>query len=413
MLIYIACVLLVGIPLVAAEIAIGRRGGNSAIRTMQTLVAQEGTSRFWVLLGWFSLLTPFIGLMLYSVIGGWVLDYILQAARGAFVAADAERSGALFGALTANPLRLFFWHSVFILVTVLIVARGVNAGIARAVEWLIPSLAALLLVLLVYVIFTTDFMGGVRFLFRPDFGKVDAGVVLMAVGQAFFSLSIAVGALITYGAYLPKNVSILGASCTIAAADTAAALLIGLVVFPLVVTYGLQAGEGPGLVFVSLPIAFGTMPGGVFFGTLFFVLMLLTALTSSIGMLEPVVARFEEFRRLSRPAAAALVGAVAWLFGLLAVLSFNVLSDFNPLAWVRGFEDRRLFDLLDYVTANVLIPMGGLLIALFAGWAMKRASIRDELGLPEGPVFRAWYALIRYVLPIAIGVIAISNLLAP
>ncbi|MEJ8566130.1 sodium-dependent transporter [Elongatibacter sediminis] len=410
-LIYAACVLIIGIPLVAAEIALGRRGGNSAIRSMQKLATEEGASRFWVLLGWLSVLTPFVGLMLYSVIGGWVIDYAIQSGRGMFAGADAESSSAFFATLTSNPWRLLFWHTVFISITIGIVARGVNAGIARAVELLIPGLAVLLVVLLVYVLFTTDFMSGVRFLFQPDFGKVNATVVLMAIGQAFFSLSIAVGALITYGAYMPKRISIPGAACTIAVADTSVAILIGLVVFPLVITYGLEPGEGPGLVFVTLPIAFGSMPGGAFFGTVFFVLMLMTALTSSIGMLEPVVSRLVESRRMGRPALAVIIGGIAWLCGLMAVLSFNVLSGFNPLSWIPGFETSTLFDLLDFTAANLLIPAGGLLIALFAGWVMRRESIRDELGLRDGVVFRLWYALVRYVLPVAILIIAGTNLL--
>ena len=410
-LIYIACILVIGIPLMAAELAIGRRGGQSAIRTMQVLTRQEGASRFWVLLGWLSIVTPFVGLMLYSVIGGWVLDYIVQTARGTFVNSDAQSSGSAFSTLTSNPLRLMFWHTMFLIVTVSIVARGVNAGIARAVKLLMPGLALILLLLLIYTMFTTDFMAGVRFLFTPDFSQVDGTVILMAVGQAFFSLSISVGSLITYGAYMPKQISILGGSLTIAAADTSAALLIGMVVFPLVFTYGLAAAEGPGLVFVSLPIAFGAMPAGTFFGTLFFILMLLTALTSSIAMLEPAVSRFEEFRKFKRSTAAILIGSVAWLLGLSAVFSFNLLADFNPLAMLPSFESKTLFDLLDYITANILIPAGGLLIALFAGWIMSRDSVRDELGIPDGPLFRAWYRLVRYVAPIAIVMIFIANLL--
>ena len=408
-LIYCACVLIIGIPLMIAEIMIGRRGGQSAIKSMQVLTQQEGSSRFWVLLGWVSILTPFVGLLLYSVIGGWVLDYIVQAARGTFGGSNAETSGSAFSSLTGNPLRVLAWHTVFIALTVAIVARGVNEGIARAVQVLMPGLALLLLLLLGYVVFTADFMGGVRYLFNPDFSKVTPSVVLMAIGQAFFSLSISVGALITYGAYMPRKISIFGSSGIIALADTSAALLIGLVVFPLVITYGLQAGEGPGLVFVSLPIAFGAMPGGTVFGTLFFVLMLLTALTSSIGMLEPVVSRLEEFRRLKRPALAVLVGAVAWFFGLAAVFSFNVLAGFNPLSMLPNFETKTLFDLLDYATANILIPTGGLLIALFAGWIMRRQSVLDELELSDGPLFRTWYALVRYVSPIAIVIIFIAN----
>ncbi len=409
-LIYCGCILIIGIPLLMAELAIGRRGGQSAIKTMRVLSAAEGCSQFWQLLGWLSVLTPFVGLMFYSVVAGWILDYIFHTASGDLVQLTAADSNLGFSSLISNPARLAFWHGVFLLITVVIVAGGVKRGLERAVKILMPGLALILLILLGYVIATADFAGGVKFLFNPDFSKVDATVVLMAIGQAFFSLSVAVGAMITYGAYMPKHVSISNAACVIGIADTLTALLIGLVVFPLVLTYGLTASEGPGLVFVALPIAFGEMPAGVFFGTLFFLLMLMTALTSSIGMLEPVVSWIEEYRGLKRPAVAIMVGSFAWLCGLSAVLSFNVWSDVTPLAMFPVFEKTTIFELLDFVTANILIPLGGLLIALFAGWIMSRGSILNELGLPDAMAFRSWYLLVRYVAPTAIVAIFLVNM---
>jgi len=296
-LIYVASMMIIGIPLIMAELAIGRRGGGSAIKTMKVLTEEEGAHKAWRALGWLSILAPFIGLMFMSV-----------------------------------------------------------------------------------------------------------------VGQAFFSLSIAVGALITYGAYLPKHVSITKAAFVIGFADTLTALLVGMVVFPLVITYGLQSGEGPGLVFLALPIAFGTMPFGLIFGVLFFTLMLMAALTSSMGMLEPVVAWVNEFSRFTRRTNAFLVGGFAWVCGLSAVLSFNILSDFYPLDQFNAFEGKGIFDLLDYSVANILIPAGGLLIALFAGWVLSRQSIEAELNMTSKLGFKIWLALIRFVAPAAILLIFLGNM---
>ncbi len=403
---------IIGIPLIMAELAIGRRGGGSAIKTMEVLTEREGCSPAWRSLGWLSILIPFVGLMFYSVVAGWILDYLIQTVSGNLMDLTKEDSTEAFHTLTGDPYRLAFWHGIFIIFTILIVSGGLKGGLERAVKILMPGLALILGVLLLYVIMAADFAGGAMFLFNPDFSKVDASVVMMAVGQAFFSLSIAVGALITYGAYLPKSVSITQAAFVIGFADTLTALLVGLVVFPLVLTYGLDAGEGPGLVFVALPIAFGTMPLGALFGSLFFLLMLMAALTSSMGMLEPVVAWLVEVSRFGRRTITIIVGSFAWLCGLSAVLSFNVLSDFTPLDGFALFEGKRIFDLLDYITANVLIPAGGLLIALFAGWVMSRESVAEELNMRSPLGFQCWYILIRFVSPIAIVLIFLANVSA-
>jgi NSS family neurotransmitter:Na+ symporter len=409
-IIYCLSMLVIGIPLIMAELAIGRRGGGSAVKTMKVLTKTESCSPAWRSIGILSVLIPFVGLIFYAVVAGWILDYLTQTAAGNLLQLTSESSSSAFKALTDNPYRLAFWHGVFILLTIIIVSRGLRGGLEKAVKMLMPGLALILAILLIYVVLTADFAGGVKFLFNPDFSKVNSSVIMMAIGQAFFSLAIAVGAMITYGAYLPKSVSITRAAFVIGFSDTLCSLLVGLVVFPLVLTYGLEAGEGPGLVFMALPIAFGTMPLGALFGSLFFLLMLMAALTSSMGMLEPVVAWLVETSRHSRRTITIFVGCLAWLCGLSAVLSFNVLSDFTPLDNFALFEGKRIFDLLDFFTANVFIPTGALLIALFAGWAMKRTSIAEELNMRSPLGFRCWYLLIRYVTPVTIVLIFISNL---
>ena len=247
-------------------------------------------------------------------------------------------------------------------------------------------------------------------MFKPDFSKVTADVVLMAIGQAFFSVNVAVGALITYGAYMPKHISIPRVAGIIALADTGVALMMGLIIFPLVMSYGLTPGEGPGLVFVTLPIAFGQMPAGILFGSLFFILMSVAALTSTLGMLEPSVSWLEEKRRFTRPQIAIAIGIIVWLCGLPSLLSFNVLSGFTPLDQFALFEGKTIFDLMDFFVANIVIPMGGLLLALFAGWAMTRESLMDELGWSENPaLFALLRFLIKFVAPVAIiGIFAVN-----
>ena len=273
-LVYCLCIAIIGVPLLMAEIAIGRRGGRSPVGSMRKLSDEEGASHFWTSIGWQAVLAPTVGLMYYSVVAGWTLDYALAALMGAFEGiSDADGAGAVFAELTGSPGRMMISHAFFILLTVFIVAAGVKNGLERATKYLMPVLLVILLVLVGYTALTADFVGGLRFLFTPDFGKLTPTIVLMAIGQAFFSVNVAVGAFITYGAYVPKHISIPRVAVVIAIADTAVALLVGLVIFPLVFSYGLEPGEGPGLVFVTLPIAFGQMPAGAFFGALFFALM--------------------------------------------------------------------------------------------------------------------------------------------
>jgi NSS family neurotransmitter:Na+ symporter len=399
-LVYCACIAIIGVPLLMAEIAMGRRGGRSPVGTMHVLAEKEGASQFWTSVGWQAVLAPTVGLMYYAVVAGWTVDYAIAALFGAFEGvSDADGAGAVFSRLTDNPVRMMMSHAGFIALTVLIVAAGVKNGLERATKYLMPVLFALLLVLVVYAALTADFAGGLRFMFRPDFGKLTPTVVLMAIGQAFFSVNVAVGAFITYGAYVPKGVSIPRVAGLIAVADTSVALLVGLVIFPLVLSYGLQPGEGPGLVFVTLPIAFGQMPAGALFGSLFFALMAIAAVTSAIGMLEPPVAWLVERLNLRRGPVAVLVGACMWILGLPALLSFNRLSEFRPIA------GRNAFELMDFFTANLVIPIGGFLIAVFSGWVLSSDSLRDELGLADSGWFRALRVILRYVAPIAIALV--------
>ncbi len=409
-LIYVVCILLLGIPLIMAELLIGRRGQQSAINTMRTLAKQENVSSLWAGLGWLMVIIPLVGITYYSVVAGWGLAYVVEAASGSFTGISGAESKLIFDTLTADPWRLALWHGVFIAVTVFIVARGVNGGLEKAAFLMMPALFVILLVLVIYAMVAADFSAGFSFLFHVDFSKINGNIILMAVGQAFFSLAIAVGVMMTYGAYLPKDVSIPRAAGTIAVADTIVALLAGLAIFPVVFASGLEPGSGPGLIFVTMPVAFGQMPLSSLFGTLFFVLLCFAAITTGIGMLEPAVSWLEENHGMKRPKLAIITGLICWALGLSSVLSFNVWSGVYPLSFIQRFAETTIFDLLDFSLANILIPIGGLLIAIFAGWFMSRASTIDELGIGDGKLYKLWNFLIRYLAPIALLMVFIANI---
>jgi len=410
-IIYIGFIVLIGIPLVMAELALGRRGGQSAVKTMQKLTADEGRSTFWHAGGWFAIVTPIIALTFYSVVASWSLDYIYKAFTGRFTGISGTESADLFNGLLADPFRMAVWTALFLLISGGVVALGVRRGLETTVKLLMPALGLIIAGLVIYAAITADFSGALAFLFTPDFSKVTGTVVLKAMGQAFFSLTVGVGAMITYGAYMSPSISIPRAACAIAAADTLSALLMGLAIFPLVFAHNLAPAEGPGLIMVTLPIAFGQVPGGIVVGTLFFILMFIAALTSALAMIEPMVSWLEEQRGLHRSLATALLIGGVWVASLSMVLSFNDWSDVHPLGFIEFFATMTMFDLMDFFAANIMVPCGALLLALFSGWAMSSHSLRAELGLSDGPLFRAWMALVRYVAPLAIGAILIGNLL--
>jgi len=299
-LVYLACIFLIGVPVLIAEIMIGRRGGQSPVATMRTLTKTEGTSKGWRIIGWNGVVASFLVLSFYAVIGGWSLVYIGKAALGLFVGADAEAIGGQFNDLLANPWELLLWHTVFMAIVVFIVGRGIRKGLEKAVSMLMPMLFLLLVVMVFYAMSSGSFGRAVSFMFSPDFSRLTTEGVLIALGHAAFTLSIGIGVLMAYGSYLPKNINIAKTAMTIAVLDTSVALLAGLAIFPLVFANGLEAGAGPGLIFVTLPLAFGQMGGGILFGALFFALLLVAAITSAISMLEPVVEWLEEHKGANR-----------------------------------------------------------------------------------------------------------------
>jgi NSS family neurotransmitter:Na+ symporter len=393
-LVYLACVFIVGMPVMMSEILIGRRGRRNPVATMRLLGEEEGSSRHWQLVGMMGVFGGVLILSFYSVIAGWTLAYIVKSFSGAFVGATADIVSQQFGSFVGNWKLVGLCHTLFMGLTIFVVMRGVERGLEQAVRFMVPALLAMLVVLLGYSVMSGSFGAGVEFMFTPDFSKLTWESGLAAMGQAFFTLSVGMGAIMAYGAYLPEETSITGAAATVVMADTAIALLAGLVIFPMVFANGLDPGEGPGLVFQTLPLALGQMPGGAFFSTIFFVLLSFAAWTSAIGLMEPAVAWIVEHFNKTRAQGAVIIGVFIWAIGLGSVLSFNVLADAK---FLRG----TIFDNIDFLTTQVMMPLGGVLIAVFAGWVMCRNSTADELG-GSGSGYKVWRLLTRYVAPIGI-----------
>ncbi|MGB5581894.1 MAG: sodium-dependent transporter [Woeseia sp.] len=409
--VYLFFAIAIGVPLVMSEWAIGRRGigAKSASGSIRRVARDAGVSERWGSVGTMAVLAAFMLLITYSVIAGWTIDYFLQAVRGAFVNINAEDSQAAFDGLLASPLRLGFWHTVVVIGTVWINARGINAGIERAVNLLMPALFISIVLLVGYAWVIGDMGAAARFLLTPDFSRVTGEVLLLALGQAFFSIGIAMAVMITYGSYLSRETSISQNAFIVVGADTLVAFLAGFAIFPLVFAHGLPPDAGPGLVFQTLPIAFGDLPGGQFFSSVFFFLLIAAAITSCIGVFAPILAWTEETFACSRKKASWIAGFALWLLGFLSVLSFNVIADVFPLSFIPGFESRTFFDSVDFVMANVLLPVGAFLTAIFAGWRVSGDILREELGLSDGIGFRLWQSLMRFVVPIAIAIIFISS----
>lgn len=403
-LLYFACIALLGLPVMISEVLLGRRGRSSPANTMRTLAREEGRSPLWGMLGVMGMLTGLLILSYYSVIAGWTLAYVLEAAGGSFSGISAQGVGEIFNRLVADPWRLMFWHTLFMVLTIFVILRGVRRGLEAAVRFLMPGLFLLILVMVVYAVIAGDFLGGLRFLFAPDFSKITPDIVLKAMGQAFFTLSLGMGAIMMYGAYLPQDASIASTSVQVALTDTLIAILAGLAIFPIVFANGLEAGQGPGLIFTTLPLAFGHMPGGTLFGLLFFILLVFAAWTSAISMIEPAVAWMVEKFSFTRLRSSLVCGLIVWAIGAGTVLSFNLWTRVRLLDGT-AFEGKSFFDLLDYLTSNIMLPLGGILICLFAAWVMSEPSRRDELRIGHPTGYALWRFLARYIAPLGVVLI--------
>lgn len=400
-LVYLLCVAVIGVPLMMSEILLGRRGRQSPINTMRTLAVEEGKHHTWEYLGWLGVLAGFLILSFYSVVAGWTLSYVFRAGSGMFSTMDAREIPEVFNTFVADPEALLAWHTIFVVMTVIVVSRGVKSGLEQAVRFLMPALFILLLVMVGYAMNTGKFGEALAYLFNPDFSKLTREGILAALGQAFFSLSLGMGAIMIYGSYLSHNASIARTTATVAIMDTGVALLAGLAIFPLVFEYGLQPQLGSGMVFKVLPIAFAQMPGGTFFGALFFILLTFAAWTSAISLLEPAVTYLVENRGMNRVMASAWSGLVMWLLGIASLLGLNAWSGFN----IFGMN---IMDSLGFLTTSIMLPLGGLLIAIFASWILPKSTTVDELRMGDHFGYELWRFLARFLVPVAVIVILLN-----
>ena len=403
-LIYLLCILMIGIPIMVAEVMLGRCGRHSPINTMRYLTEKAGLHGAWNAIGWLGVIAGLMILSYYAVIAGWALHYIGHMASGTFQGVTAEQAGSIFNALLADRDTLIFWQTTFLLLTVTVVIGGVTKGLGVAVRVLMPLLFFLLVLLLVFAYQQGDFARGFSFLFSFNYEALTWEGVLEALGHAFFTLSLGMGAIMAYGAYMPEHARIGRTVVAVGFLDTLIALVAGLAIFPIVFANPtIEPGSGPGLMFVSLPVAFGNMPGGLLFGSLFFVLVTLAAWSSAISLIEPAVAYLVESRNFHRITANLLLGLLAWVVGLGSVLSFNIWSD-NRIA---GFN---FFEFMDFLTSSVMLPLTGLFIAIFVGWIMRPQAVRDELSDESDKVFWLWRIIVRYISPLAVLVVFVMGI---
>ena len=322
-LIYLACILIIGLPIMMAEIVIGRRASSSPVNSMKSAALDSNRSSNWQLIGWGGLVAGILILSFYSVLAGICINYIFISALPDFQLSSEEQ----FSITTSSASNLMIWHTVFILVTAGVIASGIKNGIGRFVRVLMPLLGFILILMVLNAVINGDFLRGLQFLFSPDFSQVSPQTFLSAMGQAFFSLSLGMGALLVYGSYMPENISVAKTTFIIASLDTLVALLAGLAIFPIVLSSGLEMSQGPGLIFQTLTVAFASMPGGQLFGTMFFVLLLFAAWTSAISLIEPFITYLMSKYNISRIRASFISISTSWVLGFGTIVSFNIGSN--------------------------------------------------------------------------------------
>ncbi len=409
-LLYVLGLVLVVVPLMLAEFAIGRRGRADPAGSIAAVAQAAGSSRRWAAAGVLGVLTGYLILSFYSVIGGWTLGYAVETALYGLPGADPRAVAARFDAFLASPWQMLGWHALFMAASAGVVVRGVEKGIETAAKVLMPLLVALMLLLAVWSVVEGDLAATLRFLLEPDLRHLNARTALEALGLGFFSIGVGLGMMITYAAYSGAEISLKQVVVASVAADTVISLLAGLAVFPIVFAHGLDPASGPRLVFVTLPLAFAGMPFGTTAAIAFFALLCVAALASAISLLELVVALLMRQMRWRRATAVAIAASSCFAAGIATVLSFNAWAHWRPLASLGIASSATFFDVLDQLTSNLMLPLGGLAIALFAGWAAPQRLLAEELRLgPTGA--RALRFALRYVAPLGIAAATLSAIL--
>ena len=395
-LIYLFCIALIGFPVMAAEIMIGREGRMSPVNSVLKLARESNRSKGWAFMGWTGVFGGILILSFYAVVAGWIMFYIWRMFSGEFNGADAVEVGDKWAAFVSDPWSVFLWFTAFMAVTTFFVARGVNKGLELAIRICMPLLFVLLIVMLFYGLAQGGLMDAVRFMFDFDFSKMKWETPVAAMGHAFFTLSIGMGAIMAYGAYMPSEGSVKSAVGIIVVIDTLVAILAGLALFSIVFATNLDPAVGSSLLFKTAPVAFGNLPLGAIFGGLFFLFVGFAAFTSAISLTEPAIAYFVERFNTNRIAVALVIGIATWSLGILSVLSTNVLGDFHILS------DWTFLVFFDKFTTYLVLPIVGLAIAIFVGWFLPWERVRKALSLSSTAAWAVWIVCIRFVAPIAI-----------
>lgn len=393
-LIFILFTLILGLPLLLAEFSIGRTAQSNAVDSYKTISPESK----WYRVGIMGMITSFILLSFYSVVGGWIISYLYKAVTGELTGLSSDEYAQVFGSTISNPFVSVFAQFLFIILTILVVARGVEKGIEQASKIMMPALFILFIILVIRAVTLDGAVEGITFLLQPDFSKVTSQTILEAMGQSFFTLSVGVSVMVTYSSYLPKSQSLPRSAFSIVAMNIFIVLLAGLAIFPAVFAFDLEVGAGPVLLFNVLPTVFSQLPFGMLFFIAFLVLFLFAALTSAFSMLEIIVSVISKGNLTLRKKWAWIIGLAIFIAGIPSALSYGVLSEVTLF-------DKTIFDLADYAVSNVLLPIGALLIALFVPRKMKKSALYEELkrgsSLKKG-LFEAWYFLIRFVAPLLI-----------
>ncbi len=398
--VYFIILFLVGFTLMLGEILIGRHTQLSAVGAYKKL------SKNWTWLGALGVLAGFTILSFYSVVGGWVINYMVKSATGVLNTADIDLLSNLFGGIISSTAEPIIYHGIFMVVTLVIVMGGISGGIEKASIILMPALFVMMFIVMIRALTLDGAMEGVKFLLAPDFSAINGSVILAALGQVFFTLSLGMGCMITYGSYLSKDEDLVKSALIIPLLDTGIALLAGLTILPAVFAFGFSPDEGPGLLFVTLPAVFSKMPFGSFFAFIFFTLVFFAALTSAISLLEVTVSYMVDEFRWNRKKSTFFMAAIIFLIGTAASLGFGVLKDISIIG------GRDIFDSLDFTASNVLLPLGGMLMAIFIGWvwgienAIKEASNDGKLPFKLAPL---WAFLVKYVAPLAIAAVFLDS----
>jgi NSS family neurotransmitter:Na+ symporter len=401
-LVYLICILLIGLPVMLGEFSIGRMGQKNAVGAFKAVAPKKK----WYLIGVMGVAAAFMILSFYGVVAGWTIDYTIKALGNSFVDKTPGDLETMFTGFITQPFMPLIWQILFMIATAFILVGGVSKGIEKYAKILMPLLLVIIIILDIRAITLDGAEKGLEFLFKPDFSKLSSEAILNALGHAFFSLSLGMGTLITYGSYIGKRESLSGMAVQVTFLDTIIALMAGIAIFPAVFAFGIEPGSGPGLVFITLPNVFQQMPGGYIFGVMFFFLLFVAALTSSISLLEVIVAYFSEELKVSRKKAIVIATIGITIIGIFCSFSMGVMSDY------KLFE-LNFFDLLDFIASNILLPLGGMFIIIFVGWFLSRDSLEKELtnnGSISANYLPIFLILAKFIAPIAIAIVFLHGI---